>query len=129
MLKVMVIEDDPKMRSLLTTLLNLEGFLVRLPETHTTEDLIHEVLNERPEIALVDVNLNIGSGLDLVRAIRREPEIKDICVLMSSGLYLKKECTQAGANGFIMKPYMPDELIKQIHQLYQKQTNITYKRE
>jgi DNA-binding response OmpR family regulator len=124
MIKVMVIEDDPKMLSLLTTLLNLEGFSVKVPENHGTNDLLQEILIERPEIALVDVNLNIGNGLDLVRAIRQDPEIKDTCVLMSSGLDLKKECTQAGANGFIMKPYMPDELIKQIHMTYQKQNNI-----
>jgi DNA-binding response OmpR family regulator len=124
MLKIMVIEDDPKMLSLLTTLLNLEGFLVKVPETHTAEGLLHEILRERPEIALVDVNLNLGNGLDLVRAIRQAPEIKETCVLMSSGSNLKAECTQAGANGFIMKPYMPDELIKQIYYIYQKQTNL-----
>jgi DNA-binding response OmpR family regulator len=120
----MVIENDPKMLSLLTTLLNLEGFAVKSPANHSIEELINAMVDERPEIALVDVNLNTGSGLDLVRAIRQNPEIKDTCVLMSSGLNLKKECTQAGADGFIMKPYMPDELIKQIHKTYHKQTNI-----
>jgi DNA-binding response OmpR family regulator len=120
MLKVMVIENDPKMLSLLTTLLNLEGFAVKSPANHSIEELINAMVDERPEIALVDVNLNTGSGLDLVRAIRQNPEIKDTCVLMSSGLSLKKECTQAGADGFIMKPYMPDELIKQIHKTYHK---------
>jgi len=115
----MVVEDDQKMQSLLTTLLNLEGFSVNVPETNNQEDLIKEILNERPEIALVDVNLHIVNGLDLVRAIRQLPEIKDICVLMSSGSNLKTECAQAGADGFIMKPYMPDKLIKQIHTTYQ----------
>jgi DNA-binding response OmpR family regulator len=124
MLKIMVIEDDPDMVSLLTTLLNLEGFVVKSPPNHNIEELMHAILEEKPEIALVDVNLNLGSGLDLVRAIRQQPEIKNICVLMSSGYNLKRECTQAGANGFIMKPYMPDELIKQIHQTYQQQENI-----
>ena len=124
MLKVMVIEDDPKMVSLLTTLLNLEGFVVKTPSDHNINGLLQAILEEKPEIALVDVNLNLGSGLDLVRAIREQPEIKDICVLMSSGYNMNRECTQAGANGFIMKPYMPDELIKQIHQTYQKQSNI-----
>jgi CheY-like chemotaxis protein len=124
MLKVMVIEDDPKMVSLLTTLLNLEGFVVKTPPDHNIEGLMRVILEEKPEIALVDVNLNLGSGLDLVRAIREQPEIKNICVLMSSGYNMKKECAQAGANGFIMKPYMPDELIRQIHQTYQKQSNI-----
>jgi len=115
MLKVMLIEDDTTMVSLLTTLLNLEGFIVRTPKNHHMENLLSAILDERPQIALVDVNLRTGSGLDLVREIRSEPKIKDTRILMSSGLNLKKECIQAGADGFILKPFMPDELIKMIH--------------
>ncbi len=71
-------------------------------------------------IKVVDVNLRTGSGLDLVREIRHAPEIKDIRILMSSGLNLKQECMQAGADGFIMKPFMPDELIMLIHRTIQQ---------
>jgi len=120
MLKVMLIEDDSTMVSLLTTLLNLEGFMVKTPKNHHMENLIHAILDERPQIALVDVNLRTGSGLDLVREIRREPEIKDTRILMSSGLNLKHECIQAGADGFILKPFMPDDLIKLIHRTIQQ---------
>ena len=120
MLKVMLIEDDSTMVSLLTTLLNLEGFMVKTPKNHHMENLLHAILDERPQIALVDVNLRTGSGLDLVREIRREPEIKDTRILMSSGLNLKHECIQAGADGFILKPFMPDDLIKLIHRTIQQ---------
>jgi len=120
MLKVMLIEDDSTMVSLLTTLLNLEGFMVRTPKNHHMENLLSAILDERPQIALVDVNLRTGSGLDLVREIRNEPEIKDTRILMSSGLNLKHECIQAGADGFILKPYMPDELIKLIRRTIQQ---------
>src|SRR4030042_5704630 len=112
MFKVMLIEDDATMVSLLTTLLNLEGFLVKTPRNHHMEGLLNAILDERPQIAFVDVNLRVGSGLDLVREIRREPEIKDTRILMASGLYLKKECIQAGADNFILKPFMPNDLIK-----------------
>jgi DNA-binding response OmpR family regulator len=120
MLKVMLIEDDSTMVSLLTTLLNLEGFMVRAPKNHHMENILDAIHDERPQIALVDVNLRTGSGLDLVREIRSAPEIKDTRILMSSGLNLKKECLQAGADGFILKPFMPDELIKLIHQTIQR---------
>lgn len=110
----MLIEDDPTMVSLLTTLLNLEGFMVQAPTDHQMEGLMSAIIDERPQIALVDVNLRAGSGLDLVREIRHEPDMKDIRILMSSGLNLQQECLQAGADGFIMKPFMPDELIELI---------------
>lgn len=120
MLKVMLIEDDPTMVSLLSTLLDLEGFMVQAPANHQFEGLLNAIINEHPQVALVDVNLRTGSGLDLVREIRNEPEIKDIRILMSSGLNLKQECIQAGADGFILKPFMPDELIKLIHRTVQQ---------
>ncbi len=113
--KVMVIEDDPSMVSLLTTFLNMEGFTVETPKNNHMDGLLSAIREKQPQIALVDVNLSHGSGIDLVRNIRREPEIKDTSILMFSGSNIKKECIQAGADGFIMKPFMPDELIKLIH--------------
>ncbi len=109
--KVMVIEDDPYMVSLLSTLLKLEGYIVRTPQNHQMQGMLDAIIDERPQIAVVDVNLAMGSGLDLVRAIRGMPEIKDTGILLTSGLNLDKESQQAGANGFIQKPFMPEELI------------------
>ena len=120
MLKVMLIEDDPTMVSLLTTLLDLEGFIVNAPTDHQMEDLLSALTIEHPQLALVDVNLRTGSGLDLVREIRHDPHIKDIRILMSSGLNLKQECLLAGADGFIMKPFMPDDLIQLINSTVQQ---------
>lgn len=116
MLKVMLIEDDQTMVSLLTTLLNLEGFIVNAPANNHMDGYLDAILEERPQVALVDVNLRTGNGLDLVREIRKTPEICDTHLLMYSGLYLEKECLQAGADGFIQKPFMPDELINIIRQ-------------
>lgn len=114
MSKVMLIEDDQTMVSLLTTLLDMEGFTVATPRGSRMEDLLGAMIEERPQVAFIDVNLRLGSGLDLVRKIRQTAEISQTPILMSSGLNLKKECMQAGADGFIQKPYMPDELIKLI---------------
>jgi DNA-binding response OmpR family regulator len=120
----MVIEDDPSMVSLLTTLLIMEGFTVETPKNNHMDGLLSAIRDNHPHIALVDVNLSLGSGLDLVRKIRREPELKDTPILMASGLNLKKECIQAGADGFIMKPFMPDDLIKLIHKTIRHSTKL-----
>jgi DNA-binding response OmpR family regulator len=115
MLKVMLIEDDPTMVSLLAMVLNLEGYTVKTPANQHMDYLLSDIVKERPQLALVDVNLQLGSGLDLVRDIRQEPELIDTRILMYSGLNLRDECIQAGADGFIQKPFMPDDLIKLIH--------------
>jgi two-component system phosphate regulon response regulator PhoB len=120
MLKISLIEDDPNMASLLSMLLEMEGYTVRLAGNHHVHGLLQ---------AIIDVNLAKGSGLDLVRSIRREPEIKSTCILMTSGLYLEKESLQAGADGFIQKPFMPDELLKLIQDTYQQSTTYQLEKE
>jgi CheY-like chemotaxis protein len=124
MLKVMLIEDNQTMVSLLTTLLKMEGYSVKTPNNHHIGGFLKAILTEQPQIAFVDVNLRNGSGLDLVRLIRQEPEVKDTRIIMSSGLNLKKECLQAGADGFIQKPFMPDDLIKLFHTTINTQNKI-----
>ena len=113
--KIMIIEDDPSMVSLLATLLKMEGFTVRTPKNHQPDHLLNIIIDEQPHVALVDVNLSMGSGLDLVKEIRREPRITAIFILMISGLDMEEECIRVGADGFVMKPFMPDELISLIH--------------
>ena len=123
MLKIMIVEDDPSTVSLLTTLLNLEGYVVKTPKDHNPQGLISSILDDQPQIVLIDVNLSSGNGLDLVRLIRSEPKAQNICILTTSGLNLKKESLQIGADNFIQKPFMPDELIKLIQSTYQQSLN------
>ena len=115
MLKVMLIEDDSTMVSLLTMLLNLEGYLVRTPTNNRIDSILKDVLLEQPHIALVDVNLSQGNGLDLLREIKQQPSLMATRIIMFSGLDMQRECIQAGADAFIQKPFIPDELIKLIH--------------
>jgi DNA-binding response OmpR family regulator len=123
MFKVMLVEDDPTMVSLLTTLLELEGFIVRTPLSNRVDGILKAMQKEHPQMAYVDVNLQHGTGLELVRLIRATPEVQDTSILMSSGLSLESECLQAGADGFIQKPFMPDELIDLIHKINHNKNN------
>jgi len=110
--KVMLAEDDATMLSLLRTLLKMEGF-----ETTTlgVEDDVIEVMHrETPDIVLLDVNLTQGNGIDFLRRIRQDDNLKTMVVIMSSGMPLAEECFEAGADAFLLKPYMPDALISAI---------------
>jgi DNA-binding response OmpR family regulator len=110
--KVMLIEDDRTMLSLLTILLQMEGFEVCSPTDDRPEDILAAIRMERPDVTLLDVNLRLGNGIDLLCQMRSDAELKAARVIMSSGLNVKHECLQAGADSFLLKPYMPDELIK-----------------
>jgi len=121
MSKVMLVEDDKTMLTLLSTLLKMEGFqVIQLTTEQTVDDLIATLRREKPDAALVDVHLQHASGIDLVTRVRQDPDVKALRILMTSGLDASFECKQAGADDFILKPYMPDELIQRIRRVLKK---------
>ena len=110
----MLIEDDRTMRTILKTLLELEQFTVSVWSGQPNDDIITLIREDKPDVLLLDVHLRSISGLDILRQIRVDDQIKSMRVLMTSGMDLKDQCLEAGANGFLLKPYMPDELIQLI---------------
>ena len=112
MSKIMLAEDDTTMLSLLKTLLRLEGF-----ETTTLseqEDVLDALRRENPDAILMDVHLTQGNGLEFMSEIRSDPKLRQVYTIMQSGMNLEMECKAAGADAFLLKPYMPDTLIQTI---------------
>lgn len=107
--KVLLAEDDATMVSLLKTLLKMEGFQVVVLDADA--DVPAAVCNELPDIVLLDVHLSHQSGLEILKSIRKMAETKHIPVVMTSGADVKEKCIGLGANAFLLKPYMPDDLI------------------
>ena len=107
--KVLLAEDDHTMVSLLKTLLKLEGFEVVALDVNA--DVPAAVQYENPDALLMDVHLGKQSGMDIVQAIRKNPALANVRIVMTSGLNVKDECLKHGANHFLMKPFMPDDLL------------------
>lgn len=110
MSKVLLAEDDRTMVSLLTTLLEMEGYEVVVLDVHT--DVPSAVSRENPDALLMDVHLGEQSGLDIIQNIRKDLANTNVNIVMTSGLNMKDECIKRGANHFILKPFMPDDLLK-----------------
>ena len=116
--KITLVEDDPMMRSVLKTLLEIEGFKVFLmPDRKTLDELLACLKEASPDLVLLDVHLRSLNGIDLLKRIRAEEGFGSLKVIMSSGMDMKDQCLKAGADGFLMKPYMPDELMKALRGL------------
>jgi len=115
---ILLVEDDPTMRSLLKTLLQFEGFQVVLQNPEDTlEEVKKIILQEKPAVIILDVFLHQFNGFDLLDMIRQDKEIQDTKVIMSSGADVRDRCLEEGANLFLLKPYMPEELIQSINTL------------
>jgi DNA-binding response OmpR family regulator len=117
MSKVLLVEDDPTMFSLLSTLLSMEGFDVYRAEEDSEPGIIHAVRQSNPDLVLMDVNLRQANGLDILRRLRADVSSPKVRVIISSGMDYTVECRQAGADCFMLKPYMPDDLVQEIRDL------------
>jgi DNA-binding response OmpR family regulator len=109
MAKILLAEDDTTMVSLLKTLLKMEGFEVMALDVDA--DIPAAVDREKPDAIFMDVHLGDQSGMQVLQAIRKNPQTARVRVVMTSGLNMEQECLNLGANAFLQKPFMPDELI------------------
>ena len=106
--KVMIVDDDLTMNSLLKTLLELDGFSV--VQAFRGDMVVPTALAEKPDAVLMDVYIAGANGMELLREIRRHPELRLLPVIMSSGMDMETESRSSGANAFILKPYPPEQL-------------------
>lgn len=112
MAKILVVDDDHTMTSLLSTLLGMEGYQVA-----TIRDwgkILDTIQEETPDLILMDRFLPQSDGIDLVTQIRANPATTSLQILMTSGMDVEDLCLAAGADAFLLKPYSPDQLLESI---------------
>jgi DNA-binding response OmpR family regulator len=109
MAKIMVAEDDQTMVTLLTTLLKMDGFEVIALDAD--EDVPAAVERDHPDLLLLDVHLSNQNGFEILDKLHRTKKGVGMKVVMISGLSVREECLRHGANDFLLKPFMPDDLI------------------
>ena len=114
MAKILLAEDDETMVSLLKTLLKMEGFEV--VALAADADVPAAVQREKPDALLMDVHLGGQSGMQILESIRGNQDLANVRVVITSGLNVKDECIRRGASAFLLKPFMPDDLINILKQ-------------
>lgn len=112
MSKIMVVDDDRVMVSLLTMLLQMDGFEVIAPDTGTS--IAEQALAGRPDLVLMDVLMARADGIEILDQLRSSPDLASLQVVMTSGMDLEEKCREHGADAFLLKPYTPEQLIETI---------------
>jgi DNA-binding response OmpR family regulator len=113
--KILIVDDDATMLKLMSTLLPLVGFDVVVHSTPATT--LETARSTRPDAFLVDLHLDGGSGLEIVRGLRADSQFAATPVVMISGEDREADAREAGANVFLLKPFMPDQLISVLQTL------------
>jgi DNA-binding response OmpR family regulator len=112
--KVMIVDDDRTMVSLLKILLEMDGFEV----VNITQgsNFISSLREDRPDIVLLDVFLTNMDGKELVTEVRGSDDLSDLKIIMTSGMDLAEQCVNAGADAFLLKPYTPEQLMQVLYE-------------
>ncbi len=120
---VILVDDDPSMLNLLARLLEIEGFQVLPLRSPSVQSLFEVVASHNPFAIILDVHLEGQNGLALLKSIRASSYSSTLKILMTSGEDVRSQCFEAGADGFLLKPYMPTDLITWLQSQYQFMDN------
>ncbi|HEV3467993.1 MAG TPA: response regulator [Pyrinomonadaceae bacterium] len=117
MLRVLVVDDEPSIRMTVAEFLRRAGF-----ETATAADFESAAgQTDGVDVAVVDVNLPDGSGIELLRRLNeREPYVPVIMITGDPQLPRISEIIRAGAYDFIVKPIYKDVLVKAVSRAAEK---------
>lgn len=102
---IMIVEDEPEMAELFAEMMRLEGYRVR--KVFGTAAAIDAIAQERPHVVLLDVMMPDLSGLEVVRYMRRDPELEAVPVIIVSGRGAPQDIRagmEAGASVYLVKP-------------------------
>lgn len=124
-MKFLVVDDFSTMRRIVRNLLKELGF-TNVQEAEDGVDALNKLRSEAFDFVVSDWNMPNMTGIDLLRAIRADAMLKHLPVLMVTAEAKREniiEAAQAGASGYVVKPFTAgtlDEKLKKIFQTMKK---------
>lgn len=112
---ILVVDDDPRIVELLNIALGAHGY--RVISAANGEDALRIAFDEQPDLVILDVRLPRRSGYEVCEAIRREPDLSHLPVIMVSALTETEARLQGlsrGADDYLPKPFSPKELVAKV---------------
>jgi len=121
-LRVLVVDDEPPIRKLLRMGLSAQGYqILEAPNGKTALDL----LNENPNLIILDLGLPDMQGLELLRSIRARNDSVPVVVLSSRGDEAGKvQALDLGADDYVTKPFGMDELLARMRAALRHQLQV-----
>ncbi len=118
--RILVVEDEPDIRRFVRLTLQTEGHEVH--EAPSLQRGLIEAGSRRPELAIVDLGLPDGDGVDLIRDLRNWSTAPVIVLSARSGEADKVAALDAGADDYLVKPFGAAELLARVRAQLRRQT-------
>lgn len=115
---VLIVDDHPLVRQGLTSLINRSPDLRVIGQAPDSKGALAIMAEEEPAVAVVDLSLAGGSGIDLIKEIgKRHPSVIVLVLTMHDELFYAERALRAGARGYVMKGEETDEVLEAIRRV------------
>ena len=118
MQKILIVEDDKKLRKELETFLNKNGFIAKGLERF--DNTIQDILNENADLVLLDINLPYTDGEFVCKEVRKTSDVPIIMVTSRDNEIDELMSLNYGADQYVTKPYNIQILLAKINGLLKR---------
>ena len=121
-IKILIVDDFSTMRRIIKNLLRELGFN-NTDEAEDGDVALNKLKNHPYDFVVTDWNMPNMPGIELLRAIRKDPELKSIPVLMVTAEAKREnivEAAEAGVNGYIVKPFNAATLKTKLDKIFER---------
>ncbi|QDU49127.1 response regulator [Gimesia panareensis] len=116
--RIMIVDDHPIVREGYSRLIEREDNLQVCAEADSKAEALKQIMNDPPDLVIIDISLKDGSGLELIKDIKAQfKQIKMLTVSMHDENLFAERCIRAGALGFVNKQQAPEQLVTAIHRV------------
>ena len=112
--KILLVDDETELRKLLIEILLDDGF-TNIIEAATVQTGLIFAMQEKPDLAILDVMLPDGDGFSLMKELRTFTDIPIIFLTAKDEAADKLAGLGLGADDYVVKPFLPQELLLRVH--------------
>jgi DNA-binding NarL/FixJ family response regulator len=114
-INILIVDDHPLVREWLSNLIRQQPDLEVGNETGSAPEALQLIGASKPDIAIVDISLASGSGIELIKSIKTShPRVAVLVLSMHDELLYAERALRAGAGGYIMKSEATQKVIEAI---------------
>lgn len=117
MASILIVEDHPTMRDAMRLVLEEDGHQVE--EASDGEAGIAMVRDRAPDVVLLDLNIPMVSGAEVLETLKSDPATAEVLVVVvtATGEEGRRKAIAQGADGYITKPFSPLALLRSVERV------------
>jgi DNA-binding NarL/FixJ family response regulator len=124
--RVFVVDDHPLVREWLTSLLNQQHDLMVCGEADDAPQALNRIVVARPDVAVIDISLKTGSGLELIKQMKSShPNVAIVVLSMHDESLYAERALRAGASGYVVKRDTPKKVVAAIRRVLDGQLYVS----